>query len=259
MGGFVVYIDESGDEGFKFGADGTGSSKWFVLSAAVVRAETEMEVVTLVDRVRATLKMKPRAPLHFRKLNHSQRLPLMDEIGKARLRTVSILIHKPSIKDPTVFRDTHSFYRYASRFLLERVSWLCRDHKNAATDTARLVFSNRSSMSYEDLRGYLRHMRANSTSLDCRIEWDVIDPDNVIAIPHEQRMGLQIADAVASSMFCGVEPHYGLTEPRYAQMLKPTIYAHRGKRLNYGLKTWPKEADGLLGSRELAWIGELGT
>ena len=33
---FVVYVDESGDEGFVFNGDGSGSSRWFVLSAAVI-------------------------------------------------------------------------------------------------------------------------------------------------------------------------------------------------------------------------------
>ena len=32
---FVVYVDESGDEGFSFGQ---GSSDWFVLSAVITRA-----------------------------------------------------------------------------------------------------------------------------------------------------------------------------------------------------------------------------
>ena len=35
---FIAYVDESGDEGFVFNADGSGSSRWFVLSAAVIRA-----------------------------------------------------------------------------------------------------------------------------------------------------------------------------------------------------------------------------
>jgi hypothetical protein len=37
---FVVYIDESGDEGFVFKPDGSGSSRWFVLGAAVTTDPT---------------------------------------------------------------------------------------------------------------------------------------------------------------------------------------------------------------------------
>ena len=34
---FVVYVDESGDEGFKFQPRESGSSRWFVMSAIVFR------------------------------------------------------------------------------------------------------------------------------------------------------------------------------------------------------------------------------
>ena len=41
---FVAYVDESGDEGFKFLPNEQGSSRWFVLSALVVRKENDMQV-----------------------------------------------------------------------------------------------------------------------------------------------------------------------------------------------------------------------
>jgi hypothetical protein len=41
--GFRVYIDESGDEGFKFDQPGKGSSRWFVLSAVVTREENDRD------------------------------------------------------------------------------------------------------------------------------------------------------------------------------------------------------------------------
>ncbi len=78
---FQVYIDESGDEGFKFGA---GSSAWFVLSAVVLKAAVEPDEVKLVDAVRATLNKPPNKPLHFRDLKHHQRLVYVDHIVQAR-------------------------------------------------------------------------------------------------------------------------------------------------------------------------------
>jgi Protein of unknown function (DUF3800) len=54
----VAYIDEAGDEGFKFAVDGKkGSSEWFVLSAVIVRTEIDIATTKLVDRVRAKLGM----------------------------------------------------------------------------------------------------------------------------------------------------------------------------------------------------------
>lgn len=68
---FVVYIDESGDEGVKF-AD--GSSEWFVLSAVITRRATDLETVKLVDDVRQALGKPDKKPLHFRDLRHEHRL-----------------------------------------------------------------------------------------------------------------------------------------------------------------------------------------
>ena len=42
---FLAYIDESGDEGFVFNEDGSGSSRWFVLSAAVIRQVNDLQMV----------------------------------------------------------------------------------------------------------------------------------------------------------------------------------------------------------------------
>lgn len=42
---FVAYVDESGDEGFKFLPNAQGSSRWFVLSAMVIRRENDLQVV----------------------------------------------------------------------------------------------------------------------------------------------------------------------------------------------------------------------
>lgn len=67
------------------------------------------------------------------------------------------LIHKPAISEPEKFAiGRHQLYRYASRLLLERVSWLCRDHRKAGAGDgfADIAFSNRAQISYDELRGY---------------------------------------------------------------------------------------------------------
>src|SRR5947209_11584199 len=114
---FVVYIDESGDEGLQFGG---GASEWFVLAATVTRKSTDLETVKLVDAVRAQLGRAPHKPLHFRDLRHEHRVPFIDRIASAPLRAVTVLVHKPSILAPEVFRKAHLLYFYSVRQLLER-------------------------------------------------------------------------------------------------------------------------------------------
>lgn len=253
---YVVYIDESGDEGFSFDR---GSSAWFVLSAVVTFRASDIATVKLVDGVRSQLRKPDRKPLHFRKLKHEQRLPFIGEIAKAKLRNVSILIHKPSIKEPETFKERYRLYFYAVRQLLERVSWLCRDHrskKSTGDGSADIIFSNRSGMSYDELKEYLELLKRRSESQDIRVVWDVIRAGQISSYSPGKRMGLQIADAVASSTFYAVEPtQHGYTEDRYIRMLKPVTYHHQGKYVGYGLKFWPREVDAKLKTdATLGWV-----
>lgn len=241
---FRVYVDESGDEGFTFHPDGSGSSRWLVLSAVVTRTENDLETVKLVSRVREKLGKPVRAPLHFRDLKHEQRVPYVREISGARLRSISVLVCKQVLNEPETFQaEKFRLYRYAARYLLERVSWLCRDtHVTGRGDgSAEVIFSNRSHMSYENLRAYLYHLRDNC---DTRIHWASINPDSVRAVNHEKLMGLQIADAVASSLFYAVNVNrYGEIEDRYARLLAPSFYRYRGTLVGYGLKFWPESLE----------------
>lgn len=238
---FRVYIDESGDEGFTFLPNEQGSSRWLVLSALVFRRENDLLAVELAKQARELLKKPPKHPLHFRELKHEQRVPLARMIGQAKARAVSVLIHKPSITEPENFQQQkYSLYRYACRLLLERVSWLCRDHHKAGNGNGRadLVFSNRSAMSYDDLRDYLQQLKDDAVH-DVRIDWNVVDPVLVRAINHDQLAGLQLADAVATSVFYAVHKNqYGDVEDRYLKLVAPIIYHREGKREGYGLKFW---------------------
>ncbi len=256
---FVIYIDESGDEGFSFSE---GSSEWFILSGVITRKAKDLETVKLIDKVRKVLNKPPKKPLHFRDLKHEQRLPLVGEIAKAELRTVSVLIHKPSLKETEIFQERYRLYFYAVRFLFERVSWYCKDHKTSqevGDGTAEIVFSNRSGMSYEELRNYLKYLKDKTGYFDVRIDWSVIDVDGankITAYSSGKRMGLQIADAVASSFYYAVQSsQYGYVEDRYARMLKTVVYSRAGRYVGYGLKFWPREVDEKLHSEpQFGWL-----
>lgn len=239
---FRVYVDESGDEGFVFKDGGRGSSDWLVLSAVVTRYEHDSVVVKLMDDVRKLMERPYRQQLHFVKLSHAQKVAYAREIAKARVRTVNVLIHKPSIAEPETFQARkHRLYRYATRLLLERVSWLCRDYwiKDQGDGSAEIIFSNRGQMSYDDLRTYLCRLRDKH---DTQIKWPAIDPERVKAVQHAQMAGLQVADAVASSAFAAVNANqFGDTEDRYLFELLPVAYRHGGKLSGYGLKFWPTD------------------
>lgn len=251
---FVAFIDESGDEGFVFRPNDEGSSRWFVLSAAVFRGSNARSPVRALERARTVLRKGAKTPLHFKDLKHEQRVAYVSEIAKESFRCVSVLVHKPSLPEPERYQANGSapsgkflLYKYATRLLLERVSWLCRDAPvesvNDPTVQAGvdLVFSDRAAMSYESLRQYLTLIRDQS-AYDARvkIDWTQISPDRVRAVAHSKLAGLQVADALASSIHWAVKlSRYGHAEPRYASLLTKHCYSHRGQRIGYGLKFWP--------------------
>lgn len=247
---FTVYIDESGDEGFVFQPNERGSSRWLVLSAVVFRKSNDLQAAKLMREVRVKLGKDTKKALHFRELKHVQRVPYVRAIGEAQIRTVSVLIHKPSIKEPERFQsESFRLYRYATRLLLERVSWLCRDQRKDGDGdrTAEITFSNRSAMSYDDLRHYLGRLRETAEAKDVRVDWDVVRPEQVKAVNHDQLAGLQIADAVASGIYFAVNLNqYGEAEDRYLRLLAPTIYHYKKTALGYGLKFWPEDLDTLI-------------
>ncbi len=124
------------------------------------------------------------------------------------------------------------------------MSWLCRDHRKPDTvnGQAEVIFSNRSQMSYDELRGYLCNLKEETGDFGVTIDWSVLNPEAIRAVEHSQLAGLQVADAVASSLFAALNPNpYGDTEDKYARLLLPTAYRHKGKGalLGYGLKFWP--------------------
>jgi hypothetical protein len=249
MTSFMVYVDESGDEGFQFssGIPGQGSSHWFILSAVAIRSANDHLLRKAVANVRLALNRPNDHPLHFRKLPHIQRLVYVRELAQVQIRTVTVLIHKPSIKEPETFREKNRLYFYGVRLLLERISWLCRDahqgQKNSAGDgSAKVMFSNRSSTNYQELREYVKLVIGEGDPLEVRIDSSVIKPDKMFSIEHARLDGLQAADAVASSFYFAAQDHLKITEPRYVHELSKVVYTVEKEGFGYGVKFWPKES-----------------
>lgn len=238
---FTAFIDESGDEGFKFLPNERGSSRWLVLSAVIFRNTNALAPVRILKDARELLGKEPKYALHFRELKHEQRVAFTGIIDKEKFLTVSVLSYKPDIPDPESFqREKNLLYKYLTRLLVERISWAARDHHRAGEGdgTVDLVFSDRAAMSYEDLRGYIDLLRQQTTmGADIRIHWPAIETAQIRAVGHTKMAGLQVADAVASGVFYAVNLNqYGHAEPAYLHMLSRHIYRFRGRALGNGIK-----------------------
>jgi hypothetical protein len=188
--------------------------------------------------------------LHFYKLNHGQKLAAVQTIAQKPLRVLNVIAAKEPIP-PDIYVEKNQLYFYMTRYLIERISWLCRDDRPMVKEgdgRVKITFSRRGGMSYGDFRDYLRKLKANKEQ-DVQIHWPVIDIDAVDAADHGKSASLQLADAVASSFAAGFEPdRYGNCELRYAETLRPVTYNRKNRAgaknyLSYGVKIVPNHDD----------------
>lgn len=244
---YLAYIDESGDDGLgtpfrEPGANG-GSSRWLVISACLFRKTHDLEAVRWRNEISAKMPERKSKTLHFAKLNHGQKLATVQTLASKPIRALSVVAAKEPIPEG-IYNDKNQLYFYMTRYLIERLSWLCRDHRpNAPEGDGRvaITFSRRGGMQYDEFRDYLVRLKGDK---EVRIAWPVIDIDAVSAADHSGSASLQLADAIASSVAAGFEPdRYGNCEPRYAETLKPITYNRAKNYLSYGLKMVPKHED----------------
>lgn len=245
---FVAYIDESGDDGlgnFREPGKCGGASHWLVVSACVFRRSNDLEAVRWRDEILARMQDRRSRDIHFKKLSHAQRVAACQALASKPVRAISIFSGKRTAPEG-VYKQKNQLYFYATRYLVERISWLCRDMRPRVPEgdgRVKIVFSRRGGMSYEEFRGYLLRLKESDDD-HVKIHWPVIDIDGIDAKDHSRSASLQLADVVASAFACGVEPDpFGNCELRYAEELAPIVYQHRGRYVSYGIKMLPNPAD----------------
>lgn len=244
MNSFVAFIDEAGDEGFTYRPPPlSSSSEWFILSACVIREKNRAEVMRRLNKALGPIEAQRQSPvLHFMSLNHDQRVALAHAIGRLSIRIVSIAVNKKLIaeNDPGhTLKGNRRLYRYYTRYLLERVSWITRDSRvhGEGNGICKLIFSRAKNLSYDTLKEYLGKLKDEH---ETEIEWSALSAAFMEVTQPIDSVGLRLADAVASGTRCALElsPH-GYCEDRYLRLLKPRIYCRNGNYLSYGLKIVP--------------------
>lgn len=240
---FIAYIDESGDDGLSGNYRGAGrsggSSHWLGIGAVVWRASRDLDAVEWAKSIGNKLSnQRKRQTLHFLNLNHVQRIMAVNELAGKPMRVVAVVSNKKSIPLGT-YNHKNQLYHYISRYLIERISWLCRDMRRHAPEgngKVRIVFSRRGGMSDCDFKDYLRRLK-ESNDADVKIHWPVIDIDGIQSFDQANRRGLQIADIAISSICSALEPDlYGNCEPRFIKSIKQNIYNRKENYLSYGAK-----------------------
>jgi hypothetical protein len=256
---YRAFIDESGDDGLgkfrEIGARG-GQSRWLVISACLFRQTRQLDVVKWRDEISNKMPERKRRDLHFAQLNHGQKLATVQAISEKPLRAISVIAAKEPIP-AEIYTEKNQLYFYMTRYLIERLFWLCRDHRPTAPEgDGRLAITllRRGGMQYDAFQEYLKRLKGNQSG-DVRIHWPVVDIDAVRAADHSTNASLQLADTIASAFAAGFEPdRYGNCELRYAEALKPVTYGRKGNYLSYGVKIVPQPESCNLNAQQIKML-----
>lgn len=240
---FNVYIDEAGDEGFKFDKRlGHGSSSFFVLSAIIVQKENDLELARLVNELKVMLKFQKKdmlSPLHFCKMSHDKRKACINKLVDFKNFTIiSVIFNKESLKEPLKMKSI--LYNYACKILLKQVTMFLKQHNAKANFT----FEHRRNTHYDELQVHIKK---------------IIDTNKYVLsikpLPKAQSKCLQLADIVASSTYQAFEPNQydGDVESSYLEKLQNNLFVCNEKCIGYGLKLFPYSAN-ILEQEKYTWL-----
>ncbi|ACB73822.1 DUF3800 domain-containing protein [Opitutus terrae] len=213
----LVFLDESGDAGFKFGE---GSSTFFVVTLVIVPdPASAASLETTIAQLRHKLHTPPDYEFHFTATCAAWRESFMKEVNGLNFRYHPIVINKPALRGEG-FKCKDSFYKFACRIVLENAAKELSD--------ATVVLDGCGSREFQrELGSYLRRRLNPSDAAGLVIK--------KLKIQDSRRNNLlQLADMVCGAV---ARSFSGRKDAQlYRRWLKP-----REARVQF----WPKENPGL--------------
>ncbi len=178
----IVFIDESGDPGFK---TAKGSTRHFVVALVIFDNELDAEETALkVKRLRQSLNKSDRFEFKFNKCNKDLREKFLQEVRNCPFRIRAIVFDKESVYSGHLRSKKEDFYNFALRQVLE--------HNGSTVINAKVRIDGRGEKQFrQQLTTYLR----KSINSDSR---RVID--NLRFRDSKTDVLIQTADMVAGSI-----------------------------------------------------------
>ncbi len=187
----LVFIDDSGDPGFKFDK---GSTEFFVISCIIFSDELEAEKASVsIKELKRHLKFPDEVEFKFNKSSRKIREAFLNSINKFNFKIRSLVIDKKIIKSDKLKEDKSSFYSYAIKLLLKNSGGSILDAKVRIDGSGDRLF-RRSFLTY--LRKQL-NTKQKKIMKNCKL---VDSKDNVL---------IQMVDMIAGSVKRSYDPSKG--------------------------------------------------
>lgn len=219
---YNVYIDESGDEGINKG------SKYFILTAIIVKGTKDLETSRVVDKIKENLEMDKKSQLHWKLLKGlPNKNMIMTLVSNLDIKIVNVIIDTRCIK----VIPSNSIYNYFSCYLYERICW----YMNKINGLANINISSRGNLSKTKLNAYLNNKNHKKFNIDTsRIK-------EIKIIPNGRKKLLQLADCCCSALFQALK-YNNKTHYEYINKIKDKLYIKNNNLLSYGLKLVPSNS-----------------
>lgn len=225
---FIAYIDESGDEGIQRGTER------FILTAVIVDKQDDLKISRAINEIKERLRIPLRKPFHWkeiRKKHVSKKRFVIDRIAQEDFIYTNVVVNTYNLEKFEL--GGKLLYNYCCRYLIERITWLVGDN-NGSVD---LVFSNRSNISFTELKEYIDALRYKPS---CQIRSEVVAKLEIFE--SSQKKMFQFADACASSLAEALNKDgFGYYDERFVLTLQDKLYRRKGNLLSYGLKLFPSK------------------
>ena len=264
--GYIAYIDEAGDDGIKKLRTATegGASEWMVISALVVHASNDLHVLPWLKDMISRTNSHQIKHLHFHTLDHESKLAICRCLAEKEVYLFSVISYKKTMEgrinkaaERVNINKSSRFYCWMSRLLLEEVTNFIGKRTfidyNEITKL-KVVFSDRGGLVIEQFRNYFSYLQNQSITEslyinEYNLDWSVVDTKEMYCFANKDRAGLQLADTVASSFYCGLEQLSATAPPtsEYAKMLMRRMATDDRRSIHgCGVKFMPRWLSGHL-------------
>lgn len=184
----LVFIDDSGDPGFKFDK---GSTKFFVISLVIFDDELEAERTALaIKNLRRELRFSDKSEFKFYKSSREVRRKFLTKVCGFKFRVRSLVVDKSLIRSNELRTSKNSFYGYAIKTVLKYSDGKISNAKVKIDGSGDRVFR-------KNFLGYLRR-QLNSKELTVM--------DNCKLVDSQQNVLIQLADMIAGSVHRSYNP-----------------------------------------------------
>ena len=134
----LVFIDDSGDPGFKLDR---GSTKFFIITMVIFDDDLEAEKTAVkIKELRRSLGFPDDAEFRFFKTRHDNRIKFLESIRPFSFRIRYLLVDKSKIRSALLKNNKNSFYAYFIKMALEHSGGTIRNAKIKIDGSGDRVF-----------------------------------------------------------------------------------------------------------------------